>query len=168
MAKIKEAQENTKRENHRSRHLQRKNWNTKLKEASRNTWKRGSWKRASSNKEPEDEDGEVQELEKREVQEPDKICKHSAALLSNSVQPQMNPAALFRYLVFLPSFSSLLAWWIWTKRGQLKEPSPNHNLRGAMASSSTIEHFGTQQQRKSWAPDYSSKMPDTIWIQKTK
>jgi len=35
MAKIKEAQENTQRENHRSRHLQRKNWNTKLKETSR-------------------------------------------------------------------------------------------------------------------------------------
>jgi hypothetical protein len=28
MAKIKEAQENTQRENHTSRHLQRKNWNT--------------------------------------------------------------------------------------------------------------------------------------------
>jgi hypothetical protein len=36
MAKIKEAQENTQRKNHSSKHLQRKNWNTKIKEPSRN------------------------------------------------------------------------------------------------------------------------------------
>ncbi len=36
MAKIKEAQVNIQRENQSSKHLQRKNWNTKIKEASRN------------------------------------------------------------------------------------------------------------------------------------
>lgn len=126
MAKIKEAQENTQRKNHSSKHLQRKNWNIKIKEPSRNIWKRGSRKRAPSKKEPEDKD--VQELAKKTGAWIRQILQTFSYITFQFCGNTNQSAALFRYLSFC-QVSVLLAWWIWTKRGELKEPSSRHNVR---------------------------------------
>jgi len=108
----------------------------------------------------------VQELERREVHEPDKICKHSAPLLSNSVPPQMNPAALFRYLVFFAKLQFSLGMMDPDRKGTAERAISktqftrcNHHLQLNILAHSNKGNHDHQ---------ITAIMLDTIWIQKTK